>query len=67
MIVVEQSAGRAVTRLVGFQPQETLFCRRLNGGWLAALRIAGGRDVTAIHNRCALEGDAFCEWELRWR
>jgi hypothetical protein len=67
MIVVEQGAGRAVTRLVGFEPQETLFCRRLNGGWLAALRIAGGREVTAIHNRCSLEGDPFCEWELRWR
>lgn len=67
MLVVEQSAGRAVMRLVGFEPQETLFCRRLNGGWLAALRIAGGRDVTSVHNRCSLEGDPFCEWELRWR
>ena len=67
MIVVEQGGGRAVTRLVGFEPQETLFCRRLNGGWLAALRIAGGRDVTAVHNRCSLEGDLFCEWDLRWR
>jgi hypothetical protein len=67
MIVVEQGTGRAVTRLVGFEPRETLFCRRLNGGWSAALRIAGGRDVTATHNRCSLEGDPFCEWELRWR
>jgi hypothetical protein len=67
MILVEQGAGRAVMRLVGFQPQETLFCRRLNGGWLAALQITGGRDVTSIHNRCSLEGDPFCEWELRWR
>lgn len=67
MLVVEQSTGHAVMRLVGFEPQETLFCRRLNGGWLAALRIAGGRDVTSIHNRCSLEGDPFCEWELRWR
>lgn len=67
MLVVEQSAGHAVMRLVGFEPQETLFCRRLNGGWLAALRIAGGRDVTSTHNRCSLEGDPFCEWELRWR
>lgn len=67
MVVVEQSAGRAVMRLVGFEPADTLFCRRLGGGWVAALRIAGGRDVTSIHNRCSLEGDPFCEWELRWR
>ena len=67
MVVVEQSAGRAVMRLVGFEPTDPLFCHRLSGGWLAALRIAGGRDVTSIHNRCSLEGDPFCEWELRWR
>lgn len=67
MLVAEQGAGRAVMRLVGFEPADTLFCRRLNGGWLAALRITGGKDVTSIHNRCTLEGDPFCEWELRWR
>ena len=67
MVAVEQGVGRAVMRLVGFEPADTLFCRRLGGGWLAALRIAGGRDVTSIHNRCSLEGDAFCEWELCWK
>ena len=67
MVVVEQSAGRAVMRLVGFEPGDTLFCRRLSGGWTAALRIAGGKDVRAVHNRCSLEGDLFCEWELRWK
>lgn len=67
MVVVDEGAGRAVMRLVGFEPGDTLFCRRLNGGWLASLRIAGGREVTSIHNRCSLEGDPFCEWELRWR
>ena len=67
MVAVEQGVGRAVMRLVGFEPADTLFCRRLGGGWLAALRIAGGRDVTSIHNRCSLEGDPFCEWELCWK
>lgn len=69
MILVEQNTGRgrAVMRLVEFDPTDTLFCRRLTGGWLAALRIAGGKDVTAVHSRCSLEGDLFCEWELRWR
>ena len=67
MLVVDEGSKRAVMRLVGFEPGDTLFCRRLTGGWLAALRIAGGKEVTALHNRCTLEGDAFCEWELRWR
>ena len=67
MLVVDQGLKRAVMRLVGFEPGDTLFCRRLTGGWLAALRIAGGKEVTALHNRCVMEGDAFCEWELRWR
>ena len=67
MVVVEQSAGRAVMRLVGFEPADPLFCRRLSGGWVAALRITGGREVTAVHSRCSLEGDLFCEWELRWK
>lgn len=67
MVVVDQGNGRAVMRLVGFEPNHTLFCRRLGGGWIASLQIAGGKDVTSIHNRCTMEGDAFCEWELRWR
>jgi hypothetical protein len=67
MVAVDQGPKRAVMRLVGFEPGDTLFCRRLTGGWLAALRIAGGKDVTAAHDRCSLDGDAFCEWELRWR
>lgn len=66
MVVVEQGKGRAVVRLVGFQPADTLFCRRLSGGWAAALRLAGGKDVVSVHSRCAMEGDLFCEWELRW-
>lgn len=66
MVVVEQGKGRAVVRLVDFQPSDTLFCRRLSGGWVAALRIAGGKDVSCVHSRCSLEHDLFCEWELRW-
>jgi hypothetical protein len=66
MVVVEQSIRRAVVRLVGFEAASTLFCRRLSGGWTAALRIAGGREVTCVHSRCVMEGDMFCEWELRW-
>ena len=67
MVVVEQGTGRAVMRMVGFEPADALFCRRLSGGWEAALRITGGRDVQATHNRCTTEGDLFCEWELRWK
>lgn len=67
MVLVDQSKGRAVVRLVGFQPANTLFCRRLSGGWIAALQIAGGREVVSVHSRCSMEGDLFCEWELRWK
>ena len=67
MVLVEESPGRAVVRLVGFEPADPLFCRRLNGGWPAALRIAGGTSVQCVHSRCSLEGDLFCEWELRWK
>jgi hypothetical protein len=67
MVLVEQSSGRAVVRLVGFDPADPLFCRRLSGGWPAALTIAGGRSVQCVHSRCSLEGDLFCEWELRWK
>ena len=67
MVLVEQSSGRAVVRLVGFEPADPLFCRRLSGGWPAALTIAGGKSVECVHSRCSLEGDLFCEWELRWK
>ncbi len=67
MIVAERTTGRATARLVGFEPGDQLFCRRLTGGWLAAIEIAGGRDADVTHPRCVLEGDPFCEWDVRWK
>jgi hypothetical protein len=67
MEVVEQEDGRAVVRLVGFPASDRLFCRRQTGGLRRAVELAAGREATARHTRCELEGDAFCEWELRWR
>lgn len=66
MEVVEAEPGRAVLRLVGFDPTDTLFCRRQTGGLLRSVEVAGGRDASVRHVRCSAEGDAFCEWELRW-
>lgn len=59
-------AGRVVLRLDGFAHASAWFCRRQTGGLARAAELAGGRRVRARHVRCALEGDAFCEWELRW-
>lgn len=65
MEVVEAEPGRAVLRLVGF-PGDPVFCRRQTGGLLRAVELAGGVHSSARHVRCSVEGDAFCEWELRW-
>lgn len=67
MIITGRSAGRATARMVGFEAGDRLFCRRLTGGWLAGMQIAGGHDVSVNHARCVLEGDLFCEWEVRWK
>jgi len=67
MKVAERAPGRATARLIGFEPGDTLFCRRLSGGWLAAIEIAGGREPVVHHARCVMEGDLFCEWEVRWK
>ncbi len=67
MDVVEQEPGRAVLRLVGFEEGDRLFCRRQTGGLQRALELAGGEEASVRHVRCALEGDAFCEWELAWQ
>lgn len=64
--VVEEEPGHAVLRLVGFDPGDRVFCRRQTGGLLRAVELAGGASATVRHVRCSLEGDAFCEWELRW-
>lgn len=64
--VVEEDAGRAVLRLVGFDPGDGMFCRRQTGGLLHAIQLAGGANATVRHVRCSLQGDAFCEWELKW-
>lgn len=66
MEVVEEEPGRVVLRLVGFDSLDTLFCRRQTGGLLRSVQLAGGRDAAVRHVRCGVEGDAFCEWELRW-
>jgi hypothetical protein len=66
MVVVEEGAGRAVLRLVGFAPASSLFCRRQTGGLTQALELAAGGLPTTRHVRCSGEGDAFCEWEMTW-
>lgn len=67
MKMIHVAAGHARARLVGFEAQDQLFCRRLTGGWEAAVMIAGGKDASVEHVRCTLEGDPFCEWEVRWK
>lgn len=66
MEVVQVDEGRAVLRLVGFDPVHRFFCRRQSGGLLRSVELAGGPEASVRHVRCSLEGDAFCEWELRW-
>lgn len=66
MEVVEEAADRAILRLVGFDAVDPLFCRRQTGGLQRSVELAGGRNAITTHTRCALDGDAFCEWELRW-
>jgi hypothetical protein len=67
MELVQVEPGRAVIRLVGFDTLGPLFCRRQTGGLRSAAELAGGVEVRVKHVRCAFEGDAFCEWEVRWR
>jgi hypothetical protein len=72
MKVVEHEAvgergGRGVLRLVGFDHGSPIFCRRQTGGLRQAVALAGGERPRVRHVRCVLEGDAFCEWELRWQ
>lgn len=67
MGAVDHSATHAVMRLVGFHPTDRFFCRRFTGAWHAVIRMTGGVESRVHHVRCANEGDAFCEWELRWQ
>jgi hypothetical protein len=66
MEVVEEEEGHAVLRLVGFDYAGPLFCRRQTGGLSRALEVSGGQQPKTSHVRCVAEGDAFCEWEVRW-
>jgi hypothetical protein len=66
MEVVRVDEGHAVLRLVDFDPMQPAFCRRQTGGLLRSVQLAGGPGAAVRHVRCSLEGDAFCEWELRW-
>jgi hypothetical protein len=66
MQVVERGSSSAMLRLLGFDPITPLFCRRQTGGLREVVAMAGGTDIRCSHVRCALEGDAFCEWALQW-
>jgi hypothetical protein len=66
MVPVELEGSRAVARLVDFPAIGPLFCRRQTGGLRRATELAGGKQVRVTHVRCEHEGDAYCEWELRW-
>lgn len=68
MSVVEEAPNRAILRLTGMDTpdRDELFCRRQTGGLERALSIAGGKAARVRHVRCAVEGDAFCEWDVRW-
>lgn len=66
VVPIEVDDGRAVLRLVGFDDHGALFCRRQTGGLQRATELAGGSGVSVRHVRCIHEGDAFCEWEIRW-
>ncbi|MBI2796667.1 MAG: hypothetical protein HYX65_08195 [Gemmatimonadetes bacterium] len=65
--LVEHGAKSAVVRLVGFDARTPAFCRRQVGGLAKAIDLAGGAASEVRHVRCALEGDAFCEWSLAWK
>mgnify|MGYP000194449146 CR=1 FL=1 len=68
MAVVDEGPNRAILRLKGMDTadRDGLFCRRQTGGLEKALSIAGGKSARVRHVRCAVEGDAFCEWDVRW-
>lgn len=68
MAVVEQQNNRATLRLTGMpaDDRDVLFCRRQTGGLERALSLAGGKSARVRHVRCAIEGDAYCEWDVRW-
>lgn len=64
--VVEDGPGRAILRLVDFDPVTRHFCRRQTGGLRRAVELAGGDSARVRHVRCSIEGDAYCEWQLEW-
>ncbi len=66
MEVVRHDPGEALLRLVDFGPADPLFCQRQTGGLRRALALARGGEPRVRHVRCIHEGDAFCEWALRW-
>jgi predicted hydrocarbon binding protein len=66
MVAVEVETNGAVLRLVGFPGFGGLFCQRQTGGLRRAAELAGGKGVRVVHVRCEHEGDAYCEWQMRW-
>jgi hypothetical protein len=66
MVPVEVEPSGAFLRLIGFPGSDALFCRRQTGGLRRSAELAGGKGVRVTHVRCEHEGDAYCEWQMRW-
>jgi hypothetical protein len=63
--VVEQTAASARIRLLDF-PSEPAMCGRFVG-WLERMaEMTGVKNVQVEQTRCASEGEACCEWIVKW-
>lgn len=65
--VVEEGPDFVVTQIIGFESPSRESCGTVKG-WNAELAaMAGGKDVTAAHRECVLDGAPACRFEVRWR
>jgi hypothetical protein len=65
--VIESGTDYVVTQITGFENPSRESCGTVVG-WNAELAsIAGGKDVTAAHTACVLDGASACKYEVRWK
>ncbi|MFQ5458729.1 MAG: hypothetical protein ACE5FC_09825, partial [Myxococcota bacterium] len=65
--VVARAPEHVVARLLDDRTLPPLTCNLILGWAARAITLSGGKDVEATHTACRADGQAYCDFEARWR
>lgn len=56
-----------LARLHGFEVRDPAFCARFRGWLIRAVELTGAKEPRVVEPACSCRGQAYCEYQVRWR